>query len=74
MKKYIFLTFEGFTQQPDGTEVENVQMLGVGEGIDSKQAFENIKQQNEWLIESSFDEIYCHELVNNDFEFYYLKS
>lgn len=74
MKKYIFLTFEWFTQQPDWTEVENVQMLWVWEWIDSKQAFENIKQQNEWLIESSFDEIYCHELVNNDFEFYYLKS
>lgn len=74
MKKFIFLTFEWFTQEPNWNEIENVQMLWVWEWIDSKQAFENLKKQNEWLLETSFDEIYCHELVNNDFEYYYLKN
>ena len=74
MKKFIFLTFEWFTQEPNWKEIENVQMLWVWEWIDSKQAFENFKKQNEWLLETSFDEIYCHELVNNDFEYYYLKN
>ncbi len=73
LKKYIFLTFEWFTQEPNLNEIENVQMIWIWEWINSQEAFENLKQQNEWLLKTSFNELYCYELKNNNCEFYNLK-
>lgn len=73
IKKFIFLTFEWFTQEPNLEDIENVQMIWIWEWINSKKAFEHLKEQNEWLLETSFDEIYCHELLDDKFEYFYLK-
>ena len=73
LKNYIFLTFEWFTQEPNSNEIENVQMIGISEGINSKKAFKKLQKENEWLQKSSFNEIYCHELANNEYEYFYLK-
>lgn len=73
IKKYIFLTFEWFTQEPNLKEIDNIQMLWIAEGKNSTKAFKNLKKENEWLINSSFNEIYCHELVNNKYQYFNLK-
>ncbi len=72
-KKFIFLTFEWFTKEPNLEDIENVQMIWISEWITSKEAFEHLKEQNEWLLKTSFNELYCHELRNNNYEFYNLK-
>lgn len=74
MRKFIFLTFEWFTQDPNLSEIENVQMIWISNGKDSKDAFENLKKENEWLIDTAFNELYCHELKNKVFEYFSLKE
>ncbi|MDD2487645.1 MAG: hypothetical protein PHS92_04730 [Candidatus Gracilibacteria bacterium] len=74
MKKYIYLTFEGFTQEPNGKDTENVQMLGIGEGNTKHEGFEDLKEKNEWLLDTSFEELYCHELKDDRFEYFNLKK
>lgn len=75
-KKFIFLTFEWYTYQPNSIsselDIENVQMIWISEWKTSKEAFENLKKENEWLFNTSFNEIYCHELLDNKYEYFYL--
>lgn len=69
MKNYIFLTGEGATYQPDSDSnepnIENVQVIGVSEGISSEIAFENLIIENEYLLKTTFDEVFCYELNLN---------
>lgn len=69
MNKYIFLTDEGYTYQPDSTsdipDCENSQVLGIIEGKDEKDAFQKLINENEFLKESCFTRFYCYELKNN---------
>ena len=47
MKDFIFITFEGYTFQPnsesDIPDIENMQVIGFSKGLNSKEAFENLK-------------------------------
>jgi len=69
MKNYIFLTSEGYTYQPDSesyeSDIDNLQVIGVSEGNNSKMAFKNLIKNNEYLLETKFDEIFCYELRQN---------
>lgn len=71
MKKYIFITMEGFTYQPianigdDAEEIENCQVIGFSEGKDPDEAFRNLILNNPYLKETSFDHIYCYQLDTN---------
>ena len=66
MKNYIFLTSEGYTYQPDSesseSDIENLQVIGISEGNNSQMAFENLINNNENLLGTKFDEIFCYEL------------
>ena len=77
MNKYIFLTFEWTTYQPNSDsqepDIENVQMLGTISWKTKDEAFENFKKENEWVLKTSFNEIYCHELKDDNFDYYNLK-
>lgn len=73
MRKYIFLSFEWFTQEPNWNEVENIQMLWITKWLNATDAFENLKNENDWLKESSFSEIYCHELLDDNYQYFYLR-
>ena len=55
MAEYIFYTTEGFTQDPDGEEVENCQLIGSAFGNDENEAKNNLLKENPWLKEHSFD-------------------
>lgn len=55
MAEYIFYTTEGFTQDPEGEEVENCQLIGRAFGNDENEAKNNLLKENPWLKEHSFD-------------------
>ncbi len=73
MKKYIFLTDEWFTQQPDWKDIENTQVIWISKWNNPKQAFDNLKEDNNWILETSFNKVYCYELENNETEYFYIK-
>ncbi|MCK4905367.1 hypothetical protein KAS42_03895 [bacterium] len=67
MKKYIFYTSEGFTENNNFEQVENCQILDWQNGKDEKEAFENFKKENPSI---DFEKICCQELAND--KIYYL--
>lgn len=77
MKDFIFITFEGYTFQPnsesDIPDIENMQVIGFSKGLNSKEAFENLKTKNSYLLETTFDEIIAIELKDKKFEYFNLK-
>lgn len=66
MTEYIFYTTEGFTQAPDGEDIENCQLLGRAYGKDKHDALTNLLKENPWIEERSFksDEAICKELAS----------
>jgi hypothetical protein len=72
MRSFIFVTHEGYTYQPDSEsiepDVENLQVLGFATGVDEDDAFKNLMSEDEWLIQTSFDEVKCLELRYEDYE------
>ena len=74
-KNFIFLTIEGFTFQPDSTsiepDIENLQVIGFSDGMNAEDAFERLLQQNEYLLDTSFDEIFSLELANGNKKTYF---
>ena len=63
IRKYIFYTNDGFTQDLSRNEIENCQVLGWANGKNPNDAFENFKKENEFL-NSRFNEILCQELFS----------
>ena len=55
MEKYIFYTTEGFTQAPDGEDIENCQLLGCASGQDKQEAMDNLLTENPWIKERGFE-------------------
>lgn len=54
MADFIFYTTEGFTQDPNGNDIENCQMLGIAKGKDKVEAKDNLLKDNPWIIEAGF--------------------
>lgn len=54
MTEYIFYTTEGFTQAPDGEDIENCQLLGRACGIDKDDALQNLLKENPWIVQRGF--------------------
>ena len=76
-KDFIFITFEGYTFQPnnesDIPDIENMQVIGFSKGLNSKEAFENLKIKSSYLKETNFNEIISMELKDKKFEYFNLK-
>ena len=76
-KKFIFLTFEWYTYQPDSIssepDIDNIQMIWIWEWKTKEDAFEDLKNNNDWLLKTNFNELYCHELKDSNFNYFYLK-
>ncbi|GAA0719829.1 hypothetical protein GCM10008905_08360 [Clostridium malenominatum] len=74
MNNYIFLTHEGCTYQPnsesDVPDIENLQVIGFSHGINPKEAFCNLIGNRTYLLNTSFDMIFCYELSKNYRECY----
>lgn len=69
IKNFIFLTAEGATFQPDSKstkpDIENLQVIGFACGRNSKEAFQKLIEQNSYLLDTSFEEIFSYELSNS---------
>lgn len=67
-KKYIFVTFEGFTFQPysesDVPDIENMQVIGFSEGKDTQEAFKNLLLNQQYLKDTTFNEVIALELAD----------
>ncbi len=82
MRSYIFITTEGYTFQPGSEsaepDIENCQVIGSVQGIDEKQAFQNLVEENSYLLDTTFDELICLELKHTDYSkyahYFYLKN
>ncbi len=61
MKKFIFITDEGFTFQPDSEDyepdIENMQVVGFGEGNTIDDAMENMIDENPYLKDTKFNKV-----------------
>lgn len=69
MNYYIFLTHEGYTYQPnsesDIPDIENLQVIGIAHGENEQEAFYNLINEREYLLSTSFDEIFCYRLASD---------
>ena len=82
MGAYIFITTEGYTYQPGSKaiepDIENCQVLGFARGDSAEEAFRELLQENAYLLETSFDEVVCLELKDEDYRerkrYFYLKD
>lgn len=56
MKKYIFISHEGETLSPNGSEVENMQVIGIVENVTNEdEALKKLLIENEWIIDAEFN-------------------
>ncbi|MFQ5442479.1 MAG: hypothetical protein ACE5EB_07135 [Thermodesulfobacteriota bacterium] len=66
MKKFIFLTAEGYTYQPDSEssvpDIENLQVVGFGEGKTIDDAVLNMVREYPYLKDTNFDDLIGMEL------------
>lgn len=78
MNTYIFITTEGATFQPKSQvsepDIDNCQVLGYGDGNSSDEAFQNMLEKHNYLPRTTFDEVICLELKNEDRNYYYLSD
>ncbi len=69
MNKYIFLTDEGYTYQPNSTsdipDCEISQVLGIVESENEEMALEKLLEENIYIKRSNFCNVYCYKLSNN---------
>ena len=55
MNEYMFYTFEGFTQSPNKTDCENLQILGFETAENLEVAKEHLLVNNDWISKYGFD-------------------
>jgi len=66
MNKYIFITHEGTTTAPNGSEVENMQVVGIVENAESEDdALKKLLRENPWIFDAEFNvaEFIVYEIV-----------
>jgi hypothetical protein len=70
MNSYIFITTEGYTFQPGSEsiepDIENCQVIGFAKAKDEQDAFQNLVRENDYLLETTFDDVICYELKHLD--------
>ncbi len=56
MKKFIFITSEGETVAPNGSNIENMQVVGVVEDVETEdEALKKLLQENNWIFDAEFN-------------------
>lgn len=66
MKKFIFITKEGETIAPNGNEVENMQVIGIVENVESEdEALKKLLHENSWIFDAEFNvaEFIAYEIL-----------
>lgn len=65
VKRYIFYTTDGFTQDSQLNETENCQLLGTGEGVNVTKAYEDLLIKNMYIKKHSYKNIMAYEIIGN---------
>lgn len=65
MKSYLFFTKEGFTFDNNNKEIENMQILGMANGIDVLEAFRSFKINQSYLKDFAFKEVVAVQTVGD---------
>lgn len=73
MKKYIVLTFHGFTENDDMISTDNMQVLGWAEGTDYLNAADNFKKEYPKLLKGYGDTIILYELADKPSKLVFVK-
>ncbi len=55
MKRFIFVTPEGFTESPNGKAINNLQVIGFANGETETDAIKTLLMENEWIWDSGFN-------------------
>lgn len=66
MSKFIFITGEGETLAPNGKDVENMQVIGIVENVETEDdALKKLLQENSWIYDAEFNvaEFVVYEIV-----------
>lgn len=65
MKHFIFITTQGFTQTPNGNDIENCQVLGRSRGDSKHEALQSLLDDNSWIESGGYDveEIIGYEIT-----------
>ena len=78
MGKYIFLTTEGSTYQPNSDssepDVENLQVIGFAQGATVKDALRELLELNEYLASTNFDEVFAIQLADEHRQYFSLRD
>ncbi len=64
-KLFLFLTQEGVTYSSSSKiypDVDNFQVLGYGKGVTEEEAFDDFIKNNQWLLETDFNEVISIEI------------
>ncbi len=69
MAQFIFYTFEGSAIAPNDADVENLQVLGIENGLNVNDALNKLLTDNKWIEEYGFskDEIKHYAIVSDSF-------
>lgn len=75
------MTTEGYTFQPNSEsilpDIENLQVIGFSSGVNAKEAFKNLLDNNQYLKNTNFDEVFCYKLdsdYKNTKEYFYISD
>jgi hypothetical protein len=66
MKKFIFITKEGETIAPNGSEVENSQVIGIVNNVETEdEALKKLLRENSWIFDAEFNiaEFIAYEIL-----------
>lgn len=55
MNEYMFYTAEGFSQSPNETDCENLQILGFEKAESPEIAKEQLLENNDWILQYGFN-------------------
>lgn len=65
MKTFIFYTRDGFTQDINNKNIENMQILAFSQGVNKDSAYKNFRKNFNQNKEYCFNEIIAQEVVGN---------
>lgn len=65
MKTYLFYTNDGFTYDNQHKEVNNLQVLGHGEGTNINEAFSHFKQNQSYIFKQAFTNVMAIQTVGD---------
>lgn len=65
MKKYLFYTTDGYTQDLQLRETENCQLLGIALGNNVGTAYDTLIKENNFIVEHSYQHIMAYEVIGD---------